>query len=225
MDATGGLADLLLEEGLVDQASLHSAERYSERQGCALVSALIEGGHLGEDELVDTLERRLGLPRADLLHGIDLDALREVPLDTVERCAVVPVGMDRSNARKVLHVAMADPLDRAAIGELEFSTGCRVEVQLAALSEITRAIQKHYRGMVTKQIRASAPAVPRPVSYEESGPVADQGPKTQPRHRVDEDASPEMKMRALLAALYAKGVLTEEEFKSQLKKLLAEEPQ
>lgn len=223
MDAPG-LADLLLEEGLVDQASLHSAQRYSERQGCALVSALIEGGHLGEDELVDTLERRLGLPRADLLHGIDLDALREVPLDTVERCAVVPVALDRGGERKVLRVAMADPLDRAAIGELEFSTGCSVEVQLAALSEITRAIQRHYRGMVTKQIRAGAPA-PRPVAYEESGPVTDRGPKTQPRHRLEDEASPEMKMRALLAALVAKGVLTEEEFTAQLKKLLAEEPQ
>src|SRR5262249_11483256 len=133
MTAPQGIGELLLEEGLVDQASLHSAERYAQRQGCALVSALIEEGHLGEAELVDTLERRLGLPRADLLHGMDLDALREVPLDTVERCAVVPISVDRAldlpGARRVLRVAMADPLDRAAIGELEYSTGCSVEVQ------------------------------------------------------------------------------------------------
>jgi len=222
MTAPQGIGELLLEEGLVDQASLHSAERYAQRQGCALVSALIEEGHLGEDDLVDTLERRLGLPRADLAHGMDLDALREVPLDTVERCAVVPVALDRSSARRVLRVAMADPLDRAAIGELEYSTGCSVEVQLAALSEITRAIQKHYRGMVTKQIRAGAP-IPRPVTFEDSGPLPERGPKTEPRMRMTEDASPEMKLQALLSALYAKGLLTEEEFTAQLKKLLAEE--
>src|SRR5215510_7820061 len=111
------LGELLLEEGLVDQKGLRAAERYASRQGCALVSALIEEGHLGEDELVGTLERRLGLPRADLGHGVDLDALREVPLDTAERCAVMPVALDRSGARRVLRVAMADPLDRAAIGE------------------------------------------------------------------------------------------------------------
>src|SRR5262249_36966742 len=145
------LGELLLDEGLVDQTALRGAERYADRQGCALVSALIEGGHLGEDELVDTLERRVGPPRPARGPGLDLDALREVPLDTAERCAVMPVALDRSGARRVLRVAMADPLDRAAIGELEFATGCRVEVQLAALSDVTRAIQKFYRGMVTKQ--------------------------------------------------------------------------
>jgi hypothetical protein len=223
--APPGLAELLLEEGLLDQASLSAAEHDAQRQGCALVRALVEQGHVGEDELLGMLERRLGLPLADLLHGIDLDALRQVPLDTVERRAVVPMALDRTATRPVLRVAMADPLDHAAIGELERCTGCPIEVELAPWSEITRAIQKFYGGLVTKQIRANV-ATARPLRFEDAGTESplERGPKTQPGVRVEQEASPEIKLQALLAALYAKRLLTEEEFKAHLKKLLAEEP-
>jgi hypothetical protein len=140
----------------------------------------------------------------------------------VERNALVPLSLDRLGGRRSLHIAMANPLDREALQEVEAVTGCRVVIQLAGLSEITRAIERSYRGMVTKQIRPAS-AVPVPLPADESDPLrnlADVGPRTQPRHRIEDDASPELKLRALLRALYAKQVLTEAEYLAHLKDLL-----
>ncbi|HJZ87661.1 MAG TPA: hypothetical protein VKN99_20945 [Polyangia bacterium] len=225
MSAPRGLGELLIEEGLIDAPALHAAERYAGRQGCALVSALLEEGRVGEDELVGTLERRLGLPRADLGH-VDLDAVRELPLETVERFAVLPLAVERQSGRRVLRLAMADPLDRSAIEDIEFATGCRVDAQLAPPSEVARAIQRYYRGLATKLIRPlSGGSAPAPVAEIDDGGsaptgAAAAGPKTQPRHRLENEASPELKLRALLRVLYARGVLSEDEYQAELKALL-----
>ena len=222
MGVPRSLGELLLEERLVDEAALRAAERHAHRNGCALVHALLEEGRLGEEELLGTLERRLGLPRADLTQGaLDLDALRLLPLDTVERFAVLPLALERQGGRRVLRLAMADPLDQAAIEEIEYATGCRVDAQLAAASEVGRAIQEYYRGAVTKLIR-SGDAVPRPLSRDESGPLGappPPAPSTQPRRLLLDEAPVELKLRALLRLLYARNLITEEEFAAELQAL------
>src|SRR5262249_35480902 len=123
--------------------------------------------------------------------------------------------------RRVLRLAMADPLDRAAIGEIEFATGCRVEALLAAPSEVARAIQRYYRGMATQVLRPGA--VPRPIDADDSGSAPGGvrwGPSTTPLHQIQNEATHEMKLQALLRALYARGVISEEDFIAELKALL-----
>jgi hypothetical protein len=219
------LGELLLEEGLLDEAALAAAERSARRRGCALVRALVDDGLVGEDALVGTLERRLGLPRADFAPGVlDLDALRAVPVDVVERFALVPLGEVREGAQRVLRVAMADPLDGGALETVEHLTGCPLEVQLCAPSEIARVLERHYRGLVTRQIRPATPP-PRvdreePPAFVEQARTERSGPRTQPQHRLSDEASPEVMVRALLRALYAKQLLSEEDFVRELRTLL-----
>src|SRR6059058_6091144 len=112
MAAAPALGEVLLEEGLIDRVGLGAAERYAAAQGCALVSALLDEGRVGEDVLVGTLEGRLGLPLADLGESaVELDAVRELTLEVVERYVMVPLTLLRTGDRRVLRVAMADPLD------------------------------------------------------------------------------------------------------------------
>jgi len=215
------LGDLLIEEGLIDAGALGAAQRHAARRGCALVAALLEEGRLGEDELVGTLERRLGLPRADLSDAaVELDALRQLAVDVVERFAVVPLAVVQAGEERVLRLAMADPLDRAAVADIEFSTGCRVDPHLAAPSEVARAIQRYYRGMATQVLRSGA--VPRAVEGDDgTAPAAARsGPPTKPHHPIEPEATPETKLQALLRALYARGVISEDDYVAELKALL-----
>jgi hypothetical protein len=220
-----GLGELLLEEGLCDEATLLAAQRYARRQRCALVTALVEEGRLGEDDVLSAIERRLAPSRADLSpSALDLDALRALPLELIERCVALPLSVEQTDTRPILRVAMADPLDRESIDELEKESGACVEVLVAPFSEITRAIQKHARGLVTKQIRPFGSTPTPRVRHGAETPVPETVlkpvPSTQPHHRLEDEATPEVKLRALLSALYAKNVLSEEDFLKQLRKLL-----
>ncbi|MSP61212.1 MAG: hypothetical protein EXR72_12875 [Myxococcales bacterium] len=206
------LAELLLEEKILDEERLQAARRYARREGVALVVAITQQARVPEAELAEALHRRLKLPRIDLgATFVEVDAVREVPYDLAEGHCLLPLSIDRTGGRRVLRVAMADPLDAEAIEEMESSTRCRVEVGIAVPSEITPAVQKHYRGVTTKLIHRM-PSRAAPAAGEEQ--------VTQPHHRIEDDAPVELRLRALLSALIDKGVLTEEEYVGALKRLL-----
>ncbi len=167
--------------------------------------ALLDEERVAEADLVDALERRLKLPRADLAGAfVELDAVREVSYDVAAARCLLPLAVERKGGLRILRIAMADPLDAEAIEEIESQSGCRVEVSLAPRSELVPAVEKHYRGVTTKLIH-------RHVAQEQP---------TQPHHRLEDEAPVELRVRALLAVLMEKGVLTDDEYLDALKKLM-----
>jgi hypothetical protein len=181
------------------------------RDSIALVAAATAGAEgVPEAALAEALVRRLKLPRVDLQTVfVEVDAVREVPYDLAEGRCLLPIAIDRVGGRRVVRVAMADPLDAQAIEEIESQTGCRVDAEIAVPSEISSAVQKHYRGVTTKLIpRAAA----RPAGTED--------PATQPQHRIEDEASAELRVRALLSVLIERGLVTEEEYVDALRRLL-----
>jgi hypothetical protein len=213
------LADLLCESGVTDETEIRSAARRARQEGTSFVRALLAEGRLGEDELIETLARRLRVPRVDPETAfVEPDAVREVGYDlAVARC-LLPLALERQAGRRVLRVAMADPLDRETIAELESSTGCRVEVELAAPSALEPAIERAYRGMVTKMI-------PR-RGVREPGPATDLPEvATEPSYRIEDNAPLDVRLRALVTLLIDKGLLTEPEYRAAVRRLLDAESQ
>ena len=114
------LEDLLLEEGLLDEPSLRQARRQARRAGVSLARALVEERLLTDGALAEMLVRRLHLPRVDLEHEpVDDDAIREVPYDLASARRLLPLTVERAPTRRVIRVAMADPLDLEAVDEIE----------------------------------------------------------------------------------------------------------
>jgi hypothetical protein len=69
------------------------------------------------------------------------------------------VALETVGGRRLLVVAMADPLDSAAIQEMEFTTGLKVSPRVAPLSTVRAAIQRYYH-----RAPAATPApAPEPV--------------------------------------------------------------
>ena len=202
------LGELLVEERLIDEDGLRSARRDARRDQVALVVALTQEGRVTEEAIACLLERRLKLPRAVLAElFVELDALRSLSHDVAERYCLLPYGEERIAGRQVLRVAMADPLDREAIEEIEAAAGCRVEPVIALPSEIVPAIQKSYRGITTKVIhRTVAEAV-------ESGGAPARG-------TVEARASCDQRLSALVQLLIERGLVSEADYVAALQRFL-----
>jgi type IV pilus assembly protein PilB len=211
------LAEIALAENLVDEARLTSARRHARRSGEPLVAVLVEVEHVDETRLCSALARHLRLPAADL-GDVDPDALREVSREAAHRHRLLPLALlAPEDSIRTLRVAMADPTDQDAVAELEVSTGCQISPLLATLSAVTEAIDRAYRGNVTavmlerkKRPFGDAIAVHTPAVHV----ITERG------HRLEDEAAVELRIRALVDLLIAKGVITQEEYVAELKKLL-----
>jgi len=205
------LEDLLLEEGLLDEAGLRQARRVARHGGVALARAIVEEGRVGDEALAELVARKLRLPRVDLeRETVDDDAIREVPFDLADARRLLPLAIDRSGPRKTIRVAMADPLDLDAVEEIELSTGCYLEPVVARVGELADAAQRHYRHVITKMI-------PRRPAF---GGEAVKAPSTKPTHQIADEAPLDVKLEALVDALVERGVIDREAVQEAVRKLI-----
>jgi hypothetical protein len=129
----------------------------------------------------------------------------------------------RRDGPRLLTVAMADPTDRETVLEIEAASGCRVEPLLAELSAVEDAVRRAYRGVVTAIMRPDD-TPRRRVPFGGDLGVATRPPlHTQPHHRLgDGDEAPlELRHRALLELLIAKGLISLDEYLRELRRLAA----
>jgi type IV pilus assembly protein PilB len=82
------------------------------------------------------------MPKTEIVRVLqpEADALRLISPDRARKYQSVPIRRDSSR----LFVAMSNPSDLAAIEEIEFMTGLRVEPVASTQVEIERAIQRHF---------------------------------------------------------------------------------
>lgn len=216
------LADVLAKAGLIPSAQLEQARRAADRSGAPLVVVLLEQGLVSEEAMVQALRKHVELNVFDPARTeVDLDAVREIPIEDANRWRLLPVELDRRAGRRVLRVAMSDPLDHHAIEEIEFSTGCIVEPMIGRPSEIAEAIRSHYRSVVTKiipreRITSPPPRQPRRVF---GARISESALRTRPVRRAQQSATPSHRVDALVALLVRKGLITQEEYEEQLKEV------
>jgi hypothetical protein len=224
MTTRPGLGDILVEEGLIAREQLNQARRVAERLGSPLVSVLLEQALITEDGLVDALSRRLHMQLFDPGRtSVDLDAVREVPYEEANRYRLLPVQLVQRAGQRILRVAMVDPLDSQAIEDIEFSTASTVEPMIARPSQLGDAIRHHYRGVVTKVIGRQRPGEGEGAARARrpfGAGLEDAHLHTKPVSRVQQMASTNHRLDALLSLLVRKGVVTQDEYEEQLRSIL-----
>jgi hypothetical protein len=216
------IEDILLDAGLIDEARLRHVRRYARHNVVCLARAAVEHGGLAEEVLASTLATRLRLPRVSFAtETVDEDAVREVPYDLADGRRLMPLMIDRTGARRVIRVAMADPLDFDATEEIEMSTGCTVDPLVGRVSEIGDAVMRYYRGVITKMIPrrpvfGAALAIGTPAA---KSPLE---PTTQRHHQVADEAAPELSIRALVDLLVERGIIDRERYQDAVRRLVKE---
>lgn len=128
------LGDLLLESGLVTVEQLEAAVAEQKQSGMHLGATLVQNGVIGERDLVELLQRQLGLPLVDLEQtAVDEGALAKIKEEQAKKHMALPIEIE---GRKTLVVAMADPLNVNAIEDLRFHSGLFIKAVLATPTQL-----------------------------------------------------------------------------------------
>lgn len=163
------LGELLLREGIINQAQLTKAVSIQSQEGGRLGEILIKLGILKEEQLVAALGEQLRIPYfsmgSELKPSVDqtLDSL--IPKDFARKNNVLPL----SRTLNSLTVAMFDPLDLILVDNLKKLTACEINPVIATRSDISKAIEKFYgpSKMFEEAVDASYSAGSDMVTYAE----------------------------------------------------------
>jgi hypothetical protein len=138
------LGELLIQAGVIDEASLARALDEHERTGRRLGQTLLTFDFIDEETLVRTVARQLSIPvvwlRGKRIRSELLDLLGRA---FIEKHRCLPVLLDERPQRTLL-VAMEDPSDRSVIDEITQRTRLAVKPVIAAPSELDEAILRHF---------------------------------------------------------------------------------
>ncbi|HZV90989.1 MAG TPA: ATPase, T2SS/T4P/T4SS family, partial [Candidatus Nitrosocosmicus sp.] len=136
------LGEYLLEAGLITEPQLKEALRRQRQSKEPLGRILARTGVVSETDVCRILHQQLGLPLVDLSTvAIDDSVISLVREDLAKKYTAIPLDLE---ARNTLRIAMADPLNAAALEDLRFQSGYFIRPVLAPPSAIVDAISKYY---------------------------------------------------------------------------------
>ena len=136
------LGEYLIEAGLVNESQLKEALRRQRQTHEPLGRILAKNGMVTEADVCRVLHEQLGLPLVDLAStAIEEGVIRLVKEELAKKYTAIPIELE---GRNTLRVAMADPLNAAALEDLRFQSGCFIRPALAPPTEIVEAISKFY---------------------------------------------------------------------------------
>ncbi|HEY0305327.1 MAG TPA: hypothetical protein VGC44_10145, partial [Longimicrobiales bacterium] len=132
------LGQLLLAAHHITDAQLAAALREQRSSRARLGDILIKQG-VPARCIAQALAQQLRLPYADPPLSPDAAAIQLIDRSTAVRLRVVPLTV----REKLLRVAMVDPLDMAAVDDLQFRTGKRIEPVVAEPAAIESALASY----------------------------------------------------------------------------------
>ncbi|HWH31483.1 MAG TPA: PilT/PilU family type 4a pilus ATPase [Egibacteraceae bacterium] len=136
---SSGLAEVLVAQGVVDEAAVAQAVTLAGERGVPLGKVLVELGAASEGDIVGAVARQLGLPFADLAPGaVDPSAAALLPRSVARELMALPVEFGADGG---LVVAIADPANRGAAERVSALTGMACTVALAVKGELMEAIE------------------------------------------------------------------------------------
>ena len=140
------LKGILIQSGVVDEATFKSATDEASRTGHHVTDVLLGNEDISEDYLMELLQTNYGLPVVDLKKiTIPKETLELVPESLAKTKNVVLFEIDPK--KKLAKVAMRDPLDYETIDFLRFKLDCWIEPYLTTLVSIKYGLKQYSRPM------------------------------------------------------------------------------
>ena len=110
---------------------------------------MVDNGIITDDMIVNALHMQLGLKVVRLTGVVIPREVRDlVNVSLLKKYECIPFELDAYNAN-ILHLAMADPMDMAAIDDISIVTNLQIEPYIASAKEIRAAIDRCYGAMET----------------------------------------------------------------------------
>jgi type IV pilus assembly protein PilB len=153
------LGQLLVEAGCLTTSSLEEVLGASRASHERIGEAVVRSGFATSEDVARALAVQLGLPYAPPPLTAEREALDLVRPELVRAHALLPL----KATPKTLEAAMADPLNLAAVDDLQFQSGRRVHVRVASPDAVADGIALHLGGDLAELVEA-LPAELRTVS-------------------------------------------------------------
>lgn len=135
------LGDKLVEKGYITEEQLEWALSSQKITGKRLGEFLVDQGLINADLLVNVLKELFGIEPVYLnTTNIDTIATKMVPENICKRYGIFPFKIDGEK----ICIAMSDPQDREAIQDVRRISGKDVEVYIATITDINKAINQTY---------------------------------------------------------------------------------
>jgi type IV pilus assembly protein PilB len=135
----GGLPQRLVQDGVVDEATMLEAVNTARERKSNVVTQLVASGAANARDIAVAASNEFGTPLFDLDSvNLDLEVVRLVSDKLLAKHRVLP--MFRRGKR--LFIAIADPTNLHAIDEVRFGTGLGVEAIVVEDDKLQKAIDK-----------------------------------------------------------------------------------
>ena len=143
------LGKILIERDIITGPQLAESLRVQKLKGGFLGQILVSLGAATEEQVVNALTSQFGFPYLPLKnYEIDTDIIKLIPESIIRHYHVMPIDkMDN-----IIVLAMADPLNDAAIEDVRIATNCNVRIFVSAGSEIENIINRHFGHAKHKEI-------------------------------------------------------------------------
>lgn len=133
------LGEILVRRGLVSKADVDAALKKQASTGRRIGDILVSEGKCSPEAIADALAEQFGIPRAP--EGFwERPPAVNFPSDVASKYKVFPISVENNKVR----LAIADPLDLAALDGVRYATGMDVIPEIATPAEIERALRHWY---------------------------------------------------------------------------------
>lgn len=138
------LGDLLIKQDVLTEENLKKALELQKGTDKKIGEVLVENGFITEEMIARALQTQLGLKIIQLT-GITIpkEVRNLVSVNLLKKYQCIPFELDPYNAN-ILHLAMADPMDMAAIDDISIVTNLQVEPYIATPRDVLAAIDRCY---------------------------------------------------------------------------------
>ena len=138
---TKQLGELLLEKGLINQVQLEKALKVQKDKGGLIGQIFVMLGYVKEEEIAQVLTVQYGFPYLPLeSYEISADMIKLIPENVAKQYNLIAI--DRIG--NLLTISMSNPLNIQAAEDIEMLSGCKVQVFISTMTDITNAIKKYY---------------------------------------------------------------------------------
>jgi type IV pilus assembly protein PilB len=154
------LGEILSASQIITPDDVSAALDEQKRAGCRFGEALVTLGIVTQEDIDWALSNQLDIPYIRLKQDmIDPAAIALIPASMARRYNCIPL----IRAGGELNIALADPLNRAAVEAIERESGCSVNISVALLREIRQMIDAFYGSAQLDSLGFDSTAFPEDI--------------------------------------------------------------
>ena len=138
------LGDVLVQNGVITEEDLQRGLERQKGSGRKLGETLVDEGITTEENIARALSKQFHYDMVDLQNTvIPQEILDLVPASVLKKHRAIPFEYSPDNMN-VLRVAMSDPMDIAAMDDINIITNLQVEPVVATMGSVLLAIDHYY---------------------------------------------------------------------------------